>query len=159
MMKPPSYLAFFTEAADWATDMVNHISTMMEVRDEWVLHRGEPRNPDEMKTMVDELPRLTLIRLRDPDADLQLYRRTYPTDKKCAREGCAGIVKGRALYCREGWCKKVRDSAAKKRCYEKQMKDPEKKAHIRKQNRESCEALRARRRAAGLTRDGEERKR
>ena len=140
------HLAFHTNHA--TAEMVDALMLMLDVRAQWVMYRGEPRTPQEREAMAHAVSDCTRRRLTDPDAPLVIDYRL------CGREGCSHPVKGRQRYCDDRWCRGMRRSDTRRRWYEKKVATPDGKAALRKQSREACEAIRKRRREAGLTRDG-----
>ena len=141
------------------------IAVMLEVRAEWVVYRGEPRTPAD----IDEIGRLTRLRIQNPSAPLGLtYREPtapmpamvpvkYHPMKLC--KGCRRPLPLRRWdYCDDPYCIKLKNKANRRRCYENKMNTTDGRARHREEAKRAMQALRDRRRAAGLTGEGKVRK-
>lgn len=140
---------FNQSASTEPVEMLRAITTMLEVRATWVTYRGEPTSQDERELMTQEVARLTAARLVDPSSELNIK------GKACRRRGCKNPVPvGKQVYCKTSWCNALRQSESRQRWYQNKIKKEEGRTYLREQSKKAMQALRARRRAAGLTGEG-----
>lgn len=140
--------------------MVEAIATMLDVRAEWVLYRGEPVTPIEQDQMVREVERLTRIRLADAAADLELARQYVPReDRICRRQGCGRrVLRKKKAYCDDPTCKRLVRQEARRKSYAAELAKPGGKEALAAQKRVITQKVRERYKKAGLTSQGKPRK-
>lgn len=142
-------LAFYNTASTDPIEMLRAITTMLEVRATWVTYRGEPTSQEERDLMAQEVTRLTAARMADPSSELSIK------GKQCRRRGCkVPVPVGKQVYCKTPWCNALRQSEHRQRWYQNKVRKDEGRAAHREQSKKAMQALRARRRAAGLTGEG-----